>query len=285
MEFAWRDADLRAAGGDRPTGDREQVWNPAVIHYDARTLNLLRELTVSQYKLKDQSTFFGLLWSFLNPLFMVGVLFVFFHSRLGETVEHYGIFLLLGLVQYTHFSNATNSSMRVLLSMRQLTKEAVFPKEFLVFSSTIANSIDLIIAMGVCTLVAYAVGVTPSWNVLFLPCVVVLQLLLVTWVSLILSWMFLFARDIGHIYQVFLRALLFITPIFYTSSFLGDGLAQHLVLLNPLAQFIELSRSILLQGAAPSPQWLLGLLSINVLLVGLAFRLFKAFEPRLAEYV
>jgi ABC-type hemin transport system ATPase subunit len=40
-------------------------------------------------------------------------------------VEHYGIFLLLSLVQYTHFSNATNNSMRVLLSMRQLTKEAV----------------------------------------------------------------------------------------------------------------------------------------------------------------
>lgn len=256
-----------------------------VIRYDARTLNLLRELTVSQYKLKDQSTFFGLLWSFLNPLFMVGVLFVFFHGRLGETVEHYGIFLLLGLVQYTHFSNATNSSMRVLLSMRQLTKEVVFPKEFLVFSSTMANSIDLIIAMGICTLAAYMVGVTPAWSALLLVYVVVLQFLLVTWVSLLLSWMFLFARDVDHIYQVSLRALLFITPIFYTSSFLGDGLARHLVLLNPLGQLIELSRSILLQGVASSPQWLLGLLFVNVLLVGLAFHLFKTFEPRLAEYV
>lgn len=256
-----------------------------MIRYDARALNLLRELTVSQYKLKDQSTFFGLLWSFLNPLFMVGVLFVFFHGRLGETVEHYGVFLLLGLVQYTHFSNATNNSMRVLVSMRQLTKEVVFPKEFLVFSSTMANSIDLIVAMGVCTLTAYIVGVTPAWSALLLPYVIVLQVLLVTWVSLLLSWMFLFARDVEHIYQVFLRALLFITPIFYSQSFLGEGLARDLVLLNPLAQLIELSRSILIQGQAPSLLWLFGLLFVNVLLVGLAFRLFKAFESRLAEYV
>jgi ABC-type polysaccharide/polyol phosphate export permease len=256
-----------------------------VIRYDARTLNLLRELTVSQYKLKDQSTFFGLLWSFLNPLVMVGVLFVFFHGRLGQTVEHYGIFLLMGLVQYTHFSNATNGAMRVLLSMRQLTKEVVFPKEFLVFSSTMANSIDLIIAMGVCMLAAYTVGVTPAWSALLLLYVIVLQFLLVTWVSLLLSWMFLFARDVEHIYQVFLRALLFITPIFYTTSFLGDGLAYYLVLLNPLAQLIELSRSILIQGMVPAPRWLFGLLFINLLLLVVAFRLFKAFEPRLAEYV
>jgi ABC-type polysaccharide/polyol phosphate export permease len=256
-----------------------------VIRYDARDLNLLREMTVSLYKLKDQSTFFGLLWSFLNPLFMVGILFVFFHARLGETVEHYGIFLLLGLVLYTHFSNATSSSMRVLLAMRQLTKEAVFPKEFLVFSTTIANSIDLIIAMAVCTLAAYAVGVTPAWSALLLAYVIVLQFLLVTWVSLLLSWTFLFMRDLDHIYQAFLRALLFITPIFYTTSFLGEGLARQLVLFNPLAHLIELSRSILLQGVVPSPGWLFGLLAVNLLLVGLALRLFKAFEPRLAEYV
>src|SRR5437870_4020949 len=51
-----------------------------MMRYDARSLNLLWELTVSQYKLKDQSTFFGFLWSLLNPLFMVGVLFIFDRS-------------------------------------------------------------------------------------------------------------------------------------------------------------------------------------------------------------
>jgi ABC-type polysaccharide/polyol phosphate export permease len=256
-----------------------------MVPYDAKSLNLLRELTVSQYKLKDQSTFFGLVWSFLNPLFMVAVLFIFFQRRLGGVEEHYGIFLLLGLVQYTHFANTTTGAMRVLVSMRELTKEAVFPKELLVLSATLANSVDLVIAMVVCTLVAYTVGVTPSWHAVFLLCVIVLQLLLVTWVSLILSWMFLFARDIEHIYQVFLRALLFVTPIFYTTTFVNDGLARYLVLLNPLAQLIELSRRTLLHATAPSIESLLGLFFANALLVALAFRLFKTFEPHLAEYV
>jgi len=93
------------------------------------------------------------------------------------------------------------------------------------------------------------------------------------------------ARDIEHIYQVFLRALLFLTPVFYTRSFLGDGLANYLVVLNPLAHMIDLSRSILLDGAVPSGARLLSLLLVNGLLVAIAFRLFKSFEPRLAEYV
>ena len=253
--------------------------------YDSKSLNLLWELTVSQFKLKDQSTFFGVLWSFMNPLFMVGVLFVFFHGQVGVTVEHYGVYLLLGMVQYTFFTNATNTSMRVLLVMRQLTKEAVFPKELLVFSSTLSNTVDLVISMGVCIAVAYLSGVTPAWTTLWLVVVLVMQLMLVSWVGLLLSCVFLFARDVDHIYQVFLRALLFVTPIFYPRSFLGDGLAKYLVILNPLGQVIELSRSILIDGQTPSALRLLTLLAVNGALVLFTFRIFKGVETRMAEYV
>lgn len=253
--------------------------------YDSKSLNLLWELTASQFKLKDQSTFFGVLWSFLNPLLLVAVLFVFFHAQVGSSIEHYAVYLLLGTAQYTYFSNATNVSMRVLLAMRQLTKEAVFPKELLVFSATLANTIDLVIAMAVCVIAAYCSGVTPTWNLPWLLFVLVLQLMLVSWVGMVLACVLLFARDIDHIYQVFLRVLLFVTPIFYPRDFLGDGLAHYLVILNPLAQSIELSRSILLAGEAPSLVLVATLSAINVALITAAYRLFKAVEPRLAEYV
>jgi ABC-type polysaccharide/polyol phosphate export permease len=253
--------------------------------YDSKSLNLLWELTASQFKLKDQSTFFGLLWSFLNPLLMAAVLFVFFHAQVGSSIEHYAVYLLLGMAQYTYFSNATNVSMRVLLEMRQLTKEAVFPKELLVFSATLANTIDLVIAMALCVLAAYGSGVVPTWTHAWLLFVLLLQVLIVSWVGLVLSCVLLFARDIDHIYQVFLRVLLFVTPIFYPRHLLGGGLAHYLVLVNPLAQSIELSRSILLAGEAPSFLVVVTVLLFNGALITGAYRLFKAVEPRLAEYV
>jgi len=252
---------------------------------DSRNLNLLWELSISQYKLKDQSSFFGFLWSFLNPIFMVAILFVFFRGRFGGDIEHYGIYLLLGMIHYTHFSNTTNNAMRVFISMRQLAKESVFPKELLVMSATIANSVDFIIAMGVSLVVAYLVGVPITSAAFALPLVIILQLLLVTWVAMVLACIFPFARDIDHIYQVFLRALLFLTPIFYTASFVGEGAARYLLMLNPLAQLIELSRAILIHGQAPPADVVLMLVAINGLFITITLRTFKVFEPKLAEYV
>src|SRR3990172_9319508 len=107
-------------------------------------LNLLRELTFAQFKLKDQSTFFGFMWSFLNPLIMLAVLFVFFRIRIGEGIEHYGIYLLIGIIQYTHFANSTSASMRVLHSVKGLTCNTIFPKEILIMGSVISNTIEFI---------------------------------------------------------------------------------------------------------------------------------------------
>jgi lipopolysaccharide transport system permease protein len=175
--------------------------------------------------------------------------------------------------------------MRILFSMKALTKETVFPKELLVLSSTISHTLDLAVASGFCMVAAYVGGVRLTWAALYLPWVLLLEFLLVLWVSMFLACLFLVARDIEHIYQVFLRALLFLTPVFYTGSFLGDGLARDLVTLNPLAQVIGLARTVLLDGAPPSPGRLGVLLLVNGLLVAIAFRLFRAFEPRFAEYV
>ena len=70
-------------------------------HYylDKKYLNLLREITTFQFKLKDQSTFFGFMWSFMHPLILLLILFIIFSLRLGENVEHYKIYLLIGIIQ------------------------------------------------------------------------------------------------------------------------------------------------------------------------------------------
>lgn len=252
---------------------------------DSRDLNLLRELTVSQFKLKDQSAFFGLLWSLANPLVMVGILFIFFANRFGTGIEHYRIFLLIGMVQYTHFANATSTSMRSLVTMRQLTGGALFPKELLVISSTLASTVDLVIAMVATVILAYVSGIAPQWSHLWLLVVVAIQLVLVTWVSLFLACVFTIARDVQHLYQVFLRALLFVTPIFYAAPSLGEGLAQSLVIFNPLAQLLALSRSILIQGRIPSAGLVGVIVVINLVMLVICWRLFKLLEPRLVENV
>jgi ABC-2 type transport system permease protein len=175
--------------------------------------------------------------------------------------------------------------MRSLLSMKQLTKETVFPKELLVLSSTLSSTLDFLIAMLVCVLVAYLAGVDLSWTLILLPVVVLLQFLLVVWVSLVLACLYPLARDIDHIYQVFLRALFFATPIFYTASFIGEGLGGFILMINPLAQMIELSRGMLIYGQPPAAGLVLGMALANCVLVTTSWWFFKRFEQRIAEYL
>ena len=191
-------------------------------------------MALAQFKLRDQSTFFGFLWSFLNPLIALGLLFVLFRSKLGVDVEHYGVYLLIGIIHYSHFSNATTASMNVLYSMGGITRNAVFPKEVLVLASILTNTIEFILSMLICLAIALLSGVNLTSAMAALPFAFVLQIMLILWVSFLLSSLCIYVRDLAHVYQVFLRLLFFVTPIFYGFSFVGEGLAKYVVLANPL---------------------------------------------------
>lgn len=253
-----------------------------MVLYSKKHLNLLRELIISQYKLKDQSKFFGFIWSFLNPLLMLIVLLTFFSLLMKNSIEHYVIFLLIGLVQYTHFSNSTSASMRILENMKQLTCEAIFPKELLVISSIITNVFEFAISLVITVVIAYLTGVQFSVSVFLLPLVFILQLMLVTWVSFFLSCFYLYVKDIDHIYQVFLRMLFFMTPIFYDASHLG-GVAKTILMLNPLTHLINFAREIIIDGKVFSLEAWGIIFLINVILIYLSFILFKKYEPTFAE--
>lgn len=253
--------------------------------YDRKYLSLLREIAITRYKLKDQSTFLGFAWSFLNPLIMLGLLFTLFSARLSTGIDHYAIFLLIGLVQYNHFSSSTNRSMHVLVAMRSLTADAIFPKELLVIGSVVADIVELFAAMTVCVAIARMSGVDLSWPVLALPSVFLLQLTLVLWVSLCLSCLYIFVRDLTYIYQAFVRLLLFATPIFYSPSFLESTAAQYIVWLNPLAHVVSFSRSLILSGEFFPAQQLGFFLIVNLLLLYGSLRLFRKCEPLFAEYL
>lgn len=250
-----------------------------------RYFSLLKEIAITRYKLKDQSTFLGFAWSFLNPLIMLSLLFTLFSGRLSKGIDHYAIFLLVGLIQYNHFSSSTNRSMHVLVAMRSLTADAIFPKEVLVIGSAIADIVELVVAMGVCLVIARISGVDLSWPVLVLPFVFVLQLTLVLWVSLCLSCLFVFVRDLTYIYQAFVRLLLFATPIFYSPSFLDTGAARYIVWLNPLTHVVSFSRSLILSGELFPAGQLFLFLVINLLLLYGSLKLFRNCEPLFAEYL
>ena len=252
---------------------------------DKKYRNLIREVAYSQYAVRDQNSILGLLWSFLNPLLTMGVLFAYFRMNAGRDVKHYAIFLLLGMIHYTHFANSTSAAMNSLIVSAQLTRHAILPKEVLVIGSVLATSVEFLVSMLMCVILAGFTGIPVSWALLGVLLVVVLQFLFVMWVSLLLSSARVFVKDLSHVYQVLLRLLFFATPIFYAAEFLESPLAQQMIRFNPLAGLIGLSRTSVIDGYMFPANAFLILTAMHALAVWGAFRWFKRCEPSFAEYV
>ena len=119
----------------------------------------------------------------------------------------------------------------------------------------------------------------------WIPGVIVAEALLVTWVSFFLATVYPFAWDIDHIYNVFLRVLFFVTPIFYDRSFIGDGLASRIVTLNPLSWVVSAMRQVVIQGVSPPLSQVAVFLIVNAIMLWLALGLFRNYESRFAEHV
>lgn len=247
-----------------------------------RHLALMRQVASIQHGLLDQSTGLGYLWSFLHPLLMLGVLWAFFSHRVGAGVAHYPVYLLTGLVQFTHFSKSTSSAMRVLHRMRSLAVNVIFPKDVLIYSAVLADLPEFVISMTLTVAIALASGVEPSLALLAIPLVLVLQLLLVLWTSLVLSMVFVFVRDLDHLFEVGMRILFFLTPVIFTLDMLSPRLRQ-IALLNPLAHVMGFTRTLLLDGRLPPIEHLVLFALVNLALGYGALVVFRRAEPALLE--
>jgi ABC-type polysaccharide/polyol phosphate export permease len=249
---------------------------------DRRYLSLLREIAFAETKSQDQSTILGFLWSFLHPLLVLLFLYVLFKQRAGRNIPHYSIFLLIGLIHYTHFSTTTSYAMRVLYQMRSLAANVIFPKELLVFGSILSHAPELIISMLIAVVIAILTGVPAAPVLLTLPLVIALQLLFSLWVSLFLSWVFVFVHDFDHVYSVVLRVLLVVTPIFYGLDFVSQRY-RGLLQLNPLAILIDFSRDIVLNQTFPALSTISLFLVADVTLAIAALTVFRRMEVDMIE--
>lgn len=250
--------------------------------YDRHSLEVLRELAVTQYKLKDQNTALGMAWSLLHPLIMLLILYVFFMDHFGNRIQSYPLYLLIGLIHFSHFSTTTGAAMVALPAMRNLCKNAVFPKELLVFATVTSKSVELLISLLICQVLAWFTVVEVSWRALLLPVAWLAQVSLVLWMSIFLATAYPFIRDIGHIYQVFLRLLIFISPIFYEADSVGNDLARAILLMNPLTHVMGMSRA-LITGQTPDFMCFGAVIVLNIALCCAGVRAFRRCEPHIAD--
>ncbi len=208
---------------------------------------LLAELVRTDFKLRYQGSVLGYAWSLLRPLFMFVILYIVFTRfiRLGDTVPHYPMYLLLGIVLWQFFDDLTNQSLTSIVSRGDLIGKIRIPRWMIVLSSSVSAVINLSLNLVVVAVFLFINQVSLSWQAVWLIVALFEIYVFAAGLALFLSAAYVKYRDISFIWEVIMRAGFYLTPILYPLSIITNISFQKILLLNPVAQAMQDARNVL----------------------------------------
>jgi ABC-2 type transport system permease protein len=257
-----------------------------------RFANLTWLIAITDYRLTYFGSALGYLWSLMRPLALFGVLYLVFSKflKFGGDIPHYRDLLLLNIVLFMFFTEATGQAVRAVLNRETLVRKMHFPRMVIPLSVVVTSMLNLagnLLAVFVFILID---GVTPRWTWLLLPLLIVPLVMFTAGVSMILSSLYVTYRDIGPIWTVLSQLLFYATPVLYAIEKVDPAGLRKVVLANPLSAILQQARRWLIDPSAPGaahaiggfPWWLLPLgLFVGTCAFGLW--IFNREAPKIAE--
>ncbi len=208
--------------------------------------DLVKELAVTDFKIKYQGSLLGYAWSLAKPLAMFGVLYLVFtvFVRIGSGIQHYALYLLLGIVMWTYFTDLTNTAMRSVADKGEMMRKVYFPRITIVLSTSISATITLALNLVVVFIFMLLARIPVELTHILFIFVLIEYFILCLGISLLISAFFVKYRDIGHIWEVILQLLFYASAIIYPLTIVPVRY-QKFILLSPITQIIQDSRYIL----------------------------------------
>lgn len=230
---------------------------------------MLRELVVTDFKLRYQGSILGYAWSLLKPLFLFAIMYIVFGMliKLGS-VEHYSVYLLLGIVLWTFFSEITGQGMSSILDRGDLLRKISFPKYIVVLSTSISAFINLLLNMIIVGVFMVINGVHLNLSAVLFPVYIVELYILALGLAFFMSALYVKYRDVSHIWEIIMQALFYATPIIYPLSIVIEKNIDmaKLLMLSPVAQAIQGARYSLITHETVTSSSLFGDNKIAILI-------------------
>lgn len=206
---------------------------------------ILREMVISDFKIRYQGSVLGYLWTLLKPLFIFLVLYIVFAVifKAGKGIPNYPIYLFLGIMLWGFFSEVTQSSLRVVVDRGDLIRKINISRWLLVISASFSALINLIFNLVVLLIFAVISGMHFPITSLALPIFVVEVYLFSLGLAFCLSTLYVKYRDVSYVWDVVLQAGFYATPILYPLGLVTNDTMQKIIISSPLAQAIQGARS------------------------------------------
>jgi lipopolysaccharide transport system permease protein len=246
--------------------------------------DLIIRLAWSDFKLRYKSSALGFFWSLLEPLLMLVVLYVVFSNLMRVQVEHYQLFLLLGIILWNFIDRGTSLSIWGIIGKPSLVQKVYFPRDILVISTCITALMMTALEFVVFIIFMVIFRVLPAMTVAYFPILFILEFFIILGLSMALAALNVYFRDVQFIWKLVVQVGFFATPVIYPITIFPEKV-RWIVMLNPIALVITMMRDCTLYGISPEPANLAYVAIITLVVLVLGYAVFDRLEPKFAEAI
>jgi len=250
-----------------------------------QTLFRFRELigmwTFREIRVRYKQSLLGAAWAVLQPLAMM-LMFTVVFSQIAriQTDYPYPIFSYSAVLPWTLLATSISFGVSSLINNMNLVTKTYFPREILLLGVIGSALFDFLIGSSIFVLLMIYYKIPVNINFLWIPVLLVIQIILILGIILLGSALTVFYRDVRYVVPLAIQLWFYATPIIYPITLVEENLPQlrTLYALNPMVGIVESYRDVVLEGVPPNFADLGLAAAMSIVLFVVAYYIFKRLE-------
>ena len=243
---------------------------------------LIWDFAITDLKIRYRSSMLGLVWSFLEPLLLLTVLYIVFTNIFQSEIELFPLYLLLGIIMWNMVVKGTQLGLNSISSRSGILLNLYIPRGILPISAGLTSLMMLTFEIVILGIFMVVFQFLPSFTIIILPLILILEFILIVGISLGLAVLNVRFKDIQFIWSIILHAGFFLTPIFYKIDILPESI-QSIIVLNPMVSILNMARDVTLYNKVPLVEDVIMAVGMTFLIFGIGYGIFKKLSPRIME--
>jgi len=251
----------------------EEIWQKR---------SLIVNFAISDLKIRYRNSALGFFWTFLEPLLLLTVLYLVFTNIFETNIEHFPLYILLGIIFYNMFSKGTLFGLNSMVARSSILTHIYFPREIPAISGSITSLFMIFFELIIFGIFIVVFQFLPPITILILPLLILLEFVLILGLSLPLSILNVRYKDVQFIWIVIIQIGFFLTPIFYDPEILPEFL-QQILSYSPLFQIVDMAHDVVLYNIMPSIESILKSTIVTGIIFLIGYGIFRKYQGKIIE--
>lgn len=238
---------------------------------------LIKQLVARDFKTKYKRSTLGMAWSVMNPLLTMCVQYVVFSTLFKSDIPYYPVYLLIGIVFFSFFSEAVSMGMTSILNNASLIKKVYMPKYIYPITRIMSSLVNFGLALIPLFLAILVTRIPIKPSILLLIYDIACFLMFIIGITLLLAAAMTFFQDIQFLWSVLCMIWQYLTPLFYPETIIAPEFLG-VYRMNPLYQYVTFARTCIIDGISPEPMSYFWCLFFAVGMLAIGATVFRKYQ-------